>query len=120
MSNPRLDYSDDANRRRLWTWQARVGLAPKAGSCPINVYQVEHATVSDMLIRLAREMVIGKKPGVINWWRSFRPEWYEIRQRANWFEVRLRDFELNAEATPLSLLQWTPIVETGQLLRLLR
>lgn len=64
-----VDFSDEAAIRAAFSYQTRIGLAPKFGTCSIAFYQGEQCrTLKDL------ETMIGG-PG-------------EIRTRAGWIEYR--------------------------------
>jgi hypothetical protein len=50
-----LDSATQANLRRVWAWQARVGLGPKFGTRPIVWYQRHHAIVSSLIVEKAKK-----------------------------------------------------------------
>ena len=39
---------------RVFSWQARVGIGPKFGTCPIGWYQVHHMHASEAIIAAAQ------------------------------------------------------------------
>ena len=47
-----ITWKDDNEIKRLFTWQTRVGLAPKFGSRPISWYQMHQTNVYDIIVEL--------------------------------------------------------------------
>ena len=45
--------STDEELRKLFSWQARVGIAPKFGTRPIGWYQQHHCNVHKFLLSMA-------------------------------------------------------------------
>ena len=50
-----LGACDDATLKRVWSWQTRVGIAPKFGSMPIGWYQCSQCKTSEHILNLAKE-----------------------------------------------------------------
>lgn len=48
--------STDKELKRLFSWQARVGIAPKFGSRPIGWYQTHHYNVHKFLMTMAKRV----------------------------------------------------------------
>ena len=46
-----LDYSNRDALRAAFSWQTRVGLAPKWGTCNVQHYQCEQVAVADEIAR---------------------------------------------------------------------
>jgi len=53
--NIKIDSSDQ-ELRKLFSWQARVGIAPKFGSRPIGWYQIHHCNVHKFLLKMAEKV----------------------------------------------------------------
>jgi hypothetical protein len=54
--NIKINWSNEKEIRRLFSWQARVGIAPKFGSRPIGWYQQNHCKVHEFLLGMAAKV----------------------------------------------------------------
>jgi len=54
--NINIDWRNEDEIRRLFSWQARVGIAPKFGSRPIGWYQQHHCNVNRFLLKMAAQV----------------------------------------------------------------
>ena len=74
-------FQNDNNLKRVFSWQARVGLAPKFGTRPISWYQIHHCHVIDILMesgangfKVQNGMVCGRYT-----WNMTRPQWRAVK-----------------------------------------
>jgi hypothetical protein len=75
-----IDWSKEDERRKLFTWQARVGLAPRFGTCNIQHYQAMHVAAYDVLLEVAREV-----------WNRTHPDGpFKVHQRADDLALRVK------------------------------
>ena len=47
--NPKINWNDDQDIKRVFSYQTRMGLAPKFGSLPISWYQQHQCEINDLL-----------------------------------------------------------------------
>lgn len=70
--NLAVDFNNESQIRRLFSWQTRVGLAPKFGSRPIGWYQQHQMATFEILtkcgcsdVRVVKGNIVDKALGMV-------------------------------------------------------
>ena len=64
--NPVINWSDEKDIRRVFSYQTRIGVAPAFGSISINWYQCHQSHANNILVEFADGHEIVCQCGVIN------------------------------------------------------
>lgn len=74
-----IDWTDDGKVRALFSWQTRIGLAPKFGTLPIGWYQIWQCAAYDLLVeRLAGEGRVRTTSGIVEGKRADEKVWRRL------------------------------------------
>ena len=50
---PQINWESEDDIRRVFSWQTKAGIAPKAGTRPIDWYQMVHCEINDILCKFS-------------------------------------------------------------------